>query len=110
MVLFQYDSKYVILFLVCYCMYSDTLGTWTGHLEFYSVKNNFYSKRFQHIMLTVADPGGGVPPARAPPKGPDSFVLTYKFFETEPPRELAPPLRGWRPPLREILDPPLVDI
>ena len=24
----------------------------------------------------------GAPPARAPPKGPDSFVLTYKFYET----------------------------
>ena len=34
---------------------------------------------------------------RTPPKGPDSFVLTDKFFETEPPRELRP-LRGWRPP------------
>ena len=39
-----------------------------------------------------------MPPVRAPPKGPDSFVLTYKFFETELPRELATPLRGWRPP------------
>ena len=33
-----------------------------------------------------------------PPMGPDSFVLTYKFFETRPPRELVPPLRGRRPP------------
>ena len=24
----------------------------------------------------------GVPPAHAPPTGPDSFILTYKFFET----------------------------
>ena len=29
-----------------------------------------------------------VPP---PPKGPDSFVLTYKFYETLPCGELAPP-------------------
>ena len=57
-------------------------------------------------FIPVADPGG-VPPARAPPKGPDYFVLTYKFFETEPPRELAPPPTRLAPPLREILDPPL---
>ena len=31
--------------------------------------------------VAVADPGGA-PPAHAPPTGPDSFVLTYKFFET----------------------------
>ena len=36
-----------------------------------------------------------------PPKGPDSFVLTYKIFETQPCRELAPPLR-------KILNPPLL--
>ena len=42
-----------------------------------------------------------------PPKGPDSFVLTYKFFETELPRELAPPYEVGTP-LREILDPPLL--
>ena len=28
-----------------------------------------------HIITAVADPGGT-------PKGPDSFVLTYKYFET----------------------------
>ena len=32
------------------------------------------------IDSALADPGGA-PPARAP-KGPDSFVLTYEFFET----------------------------
>ena len=30
---------------------------------------------------SLADPGGAAD-VRAPPKGPDSFVLTYKFFET----------------------------
>ena len=30
-------------------------------------------------LIPVADPGSA---AGAPPKGPDSFVLTYKFFET----------------------------
>ena len=40
---------------------------------------------------------GGAAGAR-PPKGPDSFVLTYKFFETEPPRELAPPYEVGAPP------------
>ena len=33
-----------------------------------------------------------------PPTGPDSFVLTYKFFETKPPRELAPPPSRLAPP------------
>ena len=33
---------------------------------------------------------GGVPGAH-PLKGPDSFVLTYKMFETYPPRESMPP-------------------
>ena len=45
---------------------------------------------------SVVDPGGCH--WRMPPEGPDSFVLTYKFFETELPRELASPLQGWRPP------------
>ena len=35
---------------------------------------------------------------RIPPKGPNSFLLTYKFFETQPRRESAPPLRGCPPP------------
>ena len=30
--------------------------------------------------MTLADPGGAAG-ARPPPKGPDSFVLTYNFFE-----------------------------
>ena len=51
----------------------------------------------------LADLGGRAP--RMPPKGPDSFVLTYKIFETLPPRGGRPP-RGRRP-LREILDLPL---
>ena len=34
------------------------------------------------------------------PRSPDSFVSTYKIFETQPPRESAPPLPGRRP-LRE---------
>ena len=33
----------------------------------------------------LADPGG------RPPKGPDSFVSTYKFFEMQPRRVSAPP-------------------
>ena len=39
-----------------------------------------------------------------PPKGPDSFVLTYKIFET---RKSMPPSYEVYAPLREILDPPL---
>ena len=30
--------------------------------------------------FTMADPGGTA--GMRPPKGPDSFLLTYKFFET----------------------------
>ena len=34
-----------------------------------------------------------------PPKGPDSFILTYKFFEMKLPRELVPPYEvGTSPP------------
>ena len=45
---------------------------------------------------SVADPGGAA--STHPPKGPDSFILTYKFFEMEPPQELASPLQGLCPP------------
>ena len=47
--------------------------------------------------VTLADPGGA---ARAPPKGPNSFVSTDKLLETY--RRVG----RWRP-LQEILDPPL---
>ena len=33
----------------------------------------------QYVKLALADLGGARPP---PPTGPDSFVLTCKFFET----------------------------
>ena len=56
----------------------------------------------------MADPGGGAAGTH-PPKGPDSFLLTYKIFETEPPQELAPPYEVGAP-LREILDPPLFEV
>ena len=55
-------------------------------------------------LISLADLGG-VPGAR-PPMGPDSFVSTYKIFETYPPREPTPPYEV-HAPLREILDPPL---
>ena len=45
--------------------------------------------------------GGGAPGAR-PAKGPNSFISTYKFYETWPCRELATPAYEV-----EILDPPL---
>ena len=40
--------------------------------------------RAEQLMKTmpVADPGGGCRQRAPPPKGPDSFVLIYKFFET----------------------------
>ena len=48
-----------------------------------SHNRRFYCLVFRYIRktYTVADPGGA-PPARIPPKGPDSFILTYKFFKT----------------------------
>ena len=49
----------------------------------------------------LADPGGAA--STRPSKGPDSFVLTYKFYEMQPHWELATPL--W-----EILDPALLYI
>ena len=46
----------------------------------------------------LADLGGvpGAHPLRV--QSPDSFVLTYKIFETKPPRESTSPLRGPHPP------------
>ena len=46
---------------------------------------------------TLADLGGRAR-RTPPPTGPDSFVSTYKIFETYPPWESTPPLRGPRPP------------
>ena len=48
------------------------------------------------LATTLADLGG-VPSAH-PPKGPDSFVLTYKIFETLPPQESMPPYEVHAPP------------
>ena len=45
-----------------------------------SLKQDIPHAVFFDIPKTLADPGGAA--RRAPPKGPDSFVLTYKFFET----------------------------
>ena len=46
---------------------------------------------------------------RDPPKGPDSLVLTYIYTKFSKHSRLGSwrPLRGWRTPPREILDPPL---
>ena len=35
---------------------------------------------FNITRISLADPGGAHP-VRDPPKGPNSFVLTYKFYE-----------------------------
>ena len=45
----------------------------------------------------VADPGG-CRRRTSPPKGPDSFVLTYKIFRNGAASGVGAPLRGWRPP------------
>ena len=47
----------------------------------------------QNIYFILSFIGGsrGAHLARAPCKGPDSFALTYKFYETYPSRELASP-------------------
>ena len=36
----------------------------------------------KYVQITLADPGGAAGTPLSPPKGPDSFVLTYKFCET----------------------------
>ena len=60
-------------------------------------------------MNALADLHSKMPGAR-PPKGPDSFVLIYKIFETLTASGVqAPPLRGPRPPT-EILDPSLLGL
>ena len=42
---------------------------------------------------------GGAPGARPPPTGPNSFILTCKIFETQPPRgSMAPPYEVHAPP------------
>ena len=38
--------------------------------------------KFYDFSITGIGGFRGVHPVRAPPKGPDSFVLTYKFYET----------------------------
>ena len=51
-----------------------------------------------HFHISLADLVGACP-LHAPPKGPDSFVLTYKIFETSPPQEsTSPPTRSTPPP------------
>ena len=53
--------------------------------------------------LSIGGSRGGVPGARPPPPmGPNSFVFAYIFTEKCPHRRSTPP------PLREILDPPLL--
>ena len=55
-------------------------------VEIYNEADQYMVKHFQNFCgkitspVTVADPRGCR--RRAPPKGPDSFVLTYKIFET----------------------------
>ena len=57
--------------------------------------------------MSLADPGG-VPPARAPPTGSNSFVFAYVFAKKHPHRRSAPPPNGSAPPQWEILDLPLL--
>ena len=47
------------------------------------------------LHRTLADPRGT--PGARPPKGPDSFVLTYNFFQNVTISGVGVPLRGWRP-------------
>ena len=44
-------------------------------------KTNLHMRNSLNLQTALADLEGGVPGTR-PPKGPDSFVLTYKIFET----------------------------
>ena len=42
---------------------------------------------------SVADPGGAS--GARPPKGPNSFISTYKFYKTYAHQVLAPPGKPW---------------
>ena len=53
--------------------------------------------------MSLEDLGGRARHTPPPPKGPDSFVSTYKIFETQAPLESTPPTRLKFP--WEILDP-----
>ena len=58
-------------------------------------------------MVCIGRSRGGVPSA-CPPMGPNSFIFTYIFTEKCPHQRSTPPSNRCMPPLREILDPPLV--
>ena len=49
-------------------------------LNLYMVIDMLFKYIAFHHDITVADPGGTA--SMHPPTGPDSFILTYKFFET----------------------------
>ena len=46
-----------------------------------TIQNIFYQTEYLREITALADLGGARP-ARAPPTGPDSFILTCKIFET----------------------------
>ena len=48
--------------------------------SWYSILNLKQKKKLWTISNALADLGGA--PGVRPPKGPNSFVLTYKFYET----------------------------
>ena len=45
---------------------------------------------------------GGVPGARPPPTGPNSFIFTYIFAKKHPRQRSTPPLTGPRPPMGNL--------
>ena len=65
-----------------------------------------FAKKCPHQRLALADLGGV--PSACPPMGPNSFIFTYIFTKKCPCWRSMPPLTGAHPPLREILDLPLV--
>ena len=75
------------------------LGTLLGWTDTYLLRTNW--------NLTIGGSRGACR-AHAPPTGPNSFVFAYIFAEKHPRQRSTPPLTGPCPPLREILDLPLL--
>ena len=62
--------------------------------------------KLKNKYLALADLGGGAG-TRAPPSGSNFLHFHAVFGKNWSNSMLAPPLWGWRPPVWEILDPPL---
>ena len=76
---------------------------------YFSWAKTLTAKALQHIYLDIGGSRGGGRARRTPPMGPNSFVFTYIFTKKCPRWRSTPPPQRVHAPLREILDPPLLD-